>query len=247
MALDTDHVTFIAALAERHQERLATALVTLENRIADFMTSAPLDDGELFDEQWAISARGELRTIIEQEYLVEVDAIIRDYDTALRDSVALNSTLSNFVELDPAVVSQLKSLSFQGFQDIGNEYLDVLAKEIYEATLVGASFATIVASVRGQVGGRLARYSRQLVHDSLMQFDASVNIKMAKDAGITKFKYVGSLVEESRDHCIKHRNKIYTEEQIYEIWSGSWAGKAEGNPFKVRGGYNCGHQFIGVE
>jgi len=247
MARDTDHVTFMAALAERHQERLAGALVTLENRIADFMASAPLDAGELFDEQWAITARSGLREIVEQEYLAEVDAIIRDYDTALRDAVSLNSPLSNFQELDPSVVAQLKTLSFQGFQDIGNEYLDVIAKEIYEATLVGASFATIVQSVRSQVSGRLARYSSQLVHDSLMQFDASVNIKMAKDAGITKFKYVGSLVDASRNHCRKHRNKTYTEEEIYEIWSGEWAGKMSGNPFKVRGGYNCGHQFIGVE
>ena len=40
--------------------------------------------------------------------------------------------------------------------------------------------------------------------------------------------------------------KTYTKEEIEEIWSGSWAGKISGDPFVVRGGYNCRHRFRGV-
>jgi hypothetical protein len=37
---------------------------------------------------------------------------------------------------------------------------------------------------------------------------------------------------------------VLTEEEIRDIWANeTWAGKAQGDPFVVRGGYNCRHSF----
>ena len=41
-------------------------------------------------------------------------------------------------------------------------------------------------------------------------------------------------------------DKIYTEEELRRIWKGSWAGKSEGDPFIVRGGYRCRHTWLPV-
>ena len=68
MAADTDHADYVDRLAERHQARLASALATLERRIADYVATAPLQDGQLFDLEWAINARPELRRILREEY-----------------------------------------------------------------------------------------------------------------------------------------------------------------------------------
>ena len=230
MAADIDHAEYLASLASKHEERLASALVTLERRIADYVASAPLQDGQLFDLEWAINARPEIRRLIREEYLVEIDTIIRDYRQVHQQALGMIGTYGDVI-------------SFQGFADIGNEYLDVIAKQVYESTLTGTTFAASVAAVQQAVGGGMARYAKQQVHDSLMQFDANINVAVGKASGAKKWKYVGRLVEKSRPHCIEHKNKIYTEEEIYEIWSGSWAGKIEGNPFVVRGGYNCGHHW----
>ena len=243
MAADIDHAEYLASLASKHEERLASALVTLERRIADYVASAPLQDGQLFDLEWAVNARPEIRRLIREEYLVEIDTIIRDYRQVHQQALGMIGTYGDVIDIDSNIISQLQGLSFQGFADIGSEYLDVIAKQVYESTLTGATFAASVAAVQQAVGGGMARYAKQQVHDSLMQFDANINVAVGKASGAKKWKYVGRLVEESRSHCREHKGKVYTEEEIYKIWSGSWAGKIEGNPFVVRGGYNCGHHW----
>lgn len=95
-----------------------------------------------------------------------------------------------------------------------------------------------------RTGRNMRRYARQMVHDSVMQFDASVNMAAAQRLGADEFKYYGSVVEDSRDWCIRHVNKTYSEDEIREMWDeNEWQGKAAGDPFIVRGGYNCRHHF----
>jgi len=95
-----------------------------------------------------------------------------------------------------------------------------------------------------RTGRNMRRYARQMVHDSIMQFDASVNMAAAQRLGADEFKYYGSVVEDSRDWCIRHVNKTYSEDEIREMWDeNEWQGKAAGDPFIVRGGYNCRHHF----
>jgi predicted component of type VI protein secretion system len=79
MAADVDQLNAVIAQADRHQALLASALLKLESRIADIMATAPLRDGDLFDLEWAVQARVQLREAIEQEYLSVVDGIVRDY------------------------------------------------------------------------------------------------------------------------------------------------------------------------
>ena len=243
MAADTDHFDALDALADTHQKRLAESLVTLENRIADLVATAPLQDGKLFDLEWAVNARNELRQAINEDYLTEVDGIIRDYDQVAVDAATMLGEYGDIVELDQGVVSQLQQLTFQGFEDIGTEYLDVIAKQVYESTLTGTTFAASVAAVKEVVGKNMARYASQQVHDSLMQFDRTVNTKIALDSGATRFKYTGSLKETSRPHCRKHKDKVYTIDEINEIWQGEWQGKSSSNAFATAGGYNCTHRF----
>lgn len=243
MAADTDQLNDLLARADKHQARLVSALTTLERRIVDIMAEAPLQDGRLFDLEWAIQARTELRQAIEQEYLLVVDNIVREYKTVADEIVTMLQTYGDVTKLDPAIISQLQSLTFSGFEDLGSEYLDILAKQVYESTLTGTTFATSVAVVQELVGKDMARYASQQMHDSLMQFDANVNVAIGKASGAKKWKYHGTVKETTRPFCRQHANKTYTEEEIEDIWSGEWAGKAEGSPFVVRGGYNCTHRF----
>ena len=95
---------------------------------------------------------------------------------------------------------------------------------------------------RDRLGNNLRRYATQMVQDSLMGFDGQFAKFRAEELGLKHYKYSGSLVRDSRDFCKKNLNKIYTDEQIRKIWSSqTWSGKAQGDPFVVRGGYNCRH------
>ena len=243
MAADTDHFDALDTLADTHQKRLAESLVTLENRIADLVATAPLQDGKLFDLEWAVNARNELRQAINEDYLTEVDSIIRDYDQVAVDAATMLGEYGDIVQLDQDVIGQLQQMTFQGFEDLGAEHLDIISKQVYESTLTGATFANSVNAVREVVGKDMARYASQQVHDSLMQFDRAVNTKIALDSGATRFKYRGSDDEKTRTFCRKHVDKIYTVDEINEIWQGEWAGKSSSNAFATAGGYNCRHRF----
>jgi len=240
---DTTHADFLASLAEDHQIKLGTSLVELESRIADLVASAPLRDGNLFDLEWAIQARTQLRQMIDQEFLEEVDEVVKDYKGVADAATDMLQEYGDFTKVDEGVVNQLQRLTFQGFEAVGDEALNAVAKEIYDMTLVGTSFADAVTNVKATVSGNLKRYANQQVHDGLMQFNANINVATGKQNGATKWKYHGGLQDSSRPFCREHAGKVYTEDEIAEIWSGEWAGKASGDPFVVRGGYRCQHHW----
>ena len=287
MPADIDHARIIERLGDTHEARLQEALRRLEERVVGIVSTAPTKAGKLFDLEWAISARTQIQSVLEQEYLAEVQAVIGNYDEAVASAQTMIGAYTDFTEIDSAVIRNLKRLSFQGFEAIGAEYLDVMANEIYQNTLTGRPVADSIKTLRhtingvyiesdsaeanklvdiaknatgktqqeaidklhtlyarDRVGNNLRRYASQMVHDSLMQFDSSIVTSAGKEAGAEKWKYYGSVIRDSRDWCKEHAGKTYTEEEIREMWANnSWGGKAPGDPFIVRGGYNCRHHF----
>ena len=286
MAADIDHARIVDRLATTHERRMLNILQQLEDRVAAYAMQAPTQDGRLFDLAWSLRARSDIQQIIRETYLTEADAIIREYDQVFDSINEMFERYESFVGVSPEVVSNLKRVSFQGFQDIAVTFSDDLANELYQNALVGRPIDESIKNLRQKINGvyiqsdqaeiqrlvnianaggedadeavrelhqnyaadrtgnNMRRYARQMVHDSIMQFDASVNVAAGKDVGATQWKYFGSIVEDSRDHCIKYRNKVLTEDEIRDIWSNTaWEGKAPGDPFIVRGGYNCRHHW----
>jgi hypothetical protein len=97
---------------------------------------------------------------------------------------------------------------------------------------------------RDKLGNNFRRYATQLVQDSLMGFDGQFAKYRADELGLTHYKYSGTTVRDSRDFCRRNVNKVYSEDEIRRIWSTqTWQGKAQGDPFVVRGGYNCRHHW----
>ena len=98
------------------------------------------------------------------------------------------------------------------------------------------------------VGGGMYQTVSAEAHDMVMDFDGVFTVHRARQAGLKRFKYSGTIIDNTRDFCIRHAGKTFTEEQIRRIWSSeSWSGKRAGDPFVVRGGERCRHFFIPVE
>lgn len=101
---------------------------------------------------------------------------------------------------------------------------------------------------RDRSGNNLRRYAYQQVHDALMQFNGSFTQAKAQEAGLTHYEYYGSLVRDSRSWCVGLAGKVLSQDEVREKWANSsWQGKAPGDPFVVRGGYNCRHHFMPVD
>ena len=96
-------------------------------------------------------------------------------------------------------------------------------------------------------GANLAVYSGQIVQDALMGFDGQFAKYRADQIGLTSFIYHGSIIRDSRDFCVEHANKIFTDEEARELWQTEWQGKSGSDPFLDRGGYNCRHHWQPVD
>ena len=92
-------------------------------------------------------------------------------------------------------------------------------------------------------GNNLYSYSSQIVGDALMGFDGQFAKFRADELGLTSFIYYGSIIRDSRDFCVEHANKVFTEEEARALWQTEWQGKSGSDPFLDRGGYNCKHHW----
>jgi hypothetical protein len=96
-------------------------------------------------------------------------------------------------------------------------------------------------------GNNLYSYSSQIVGDALMGFDGQFAKFRADELGLTSYVYYGSIIRDSRDFCVEHANKVFTEEEARELWQNDWKGKSGSDPFIDRGGYNCRHHWQPVD
>jgi len=153
MAAPDDYAQFLERLALQHQRRLADALQTLEGRLAGYIQTAPATDGELFDMEWALSARSEIRQAMEEEYLAEVQDILGDYQEVAQQQLNMLNTFGQFTRVPPEVISALQRQSFQGFEALASQQLDVLSNGVYQASLTGRGKADFIEQLRGSING----------------------------------------------------------------------------------------------
>ena len=104
---------------------------------------------------------------------------------------------------------------------------------------------------RDRAGENMKRYAGQILNDSLREFDATLNLAKSNDAGLTHAVYQGSNIPTTRDFCRlvrsgaydKRNGGLFTIDEVRKLWRRNWKGKKPGDPFIVRGGYNCRHQW----
>jgi hypothetical protein len=249
---------FVEKLADKHEAQIKRTLEDLEIRIISEIANRK-GDSELLNTKISIALRNDIRRFIDETYRTTADGFVREYDNIVREFLKDFGTLSipakfkTLTQIDRDTITQLKFQQFAGFDDLANRYLNEISANVYQNAIAGKPFNEMVKDIRGIITGEVDRrgrpmstYASQLAHDSVMQFDGQFTVFKAKEAGLKKFKYTGTLVRDSRDHCKKHLNKTYTEARIREIWAGQWTGKSEGDPFTVRGGYRCRHTWLPV-
>jgi hypothetical protein len=100
---------------------------------------------------------------------------------------------------------------------------------------------------RDRVGNNLRRYATGYAHDSLMQFSASANVSIGTELDIDRWEYYGDSISDTREWCRNHAGRIMTTDEIRDEWADNdWQGKSSGDPFIVRGGFNCRHHWVAV-
>ena len=289
----------LSRLADTHEERIINTLKNLEDEIIADLTRLT-DGGVKLNTQLAIQLRPNLKTLIQQNFLKEADGIVSEYDEIVKEyqrfinPLPIPDQFKTLTKPDLRVINELKILSFSGFEDVGNRFLDTIANEVYQSSVTGRPFNEMVKNIRGQISGvyqrsnenavnrlvdyidknrysenaqiiervkkarevlhtkyasdilgnNMRRYASQIAQDSLMQFDGQFTLYKGKEAGISKFQYVGTNITTTRSFCRRYLDRVFTEEEARSIWQQSWRGKSGTDPFINRGGYRCRHSFI---
>jgi hypothetical protein len=121
----------------------------------------------------------------------------------------------------------------------------------------------IIQGVEGP--GSLEKQYQRFAYDLYQQYDAAYNKSLAEEFDMKYFVYQGGLIEDSRDFCAAHNNKVWSVEEsetwyewtpaegeypegyeikqkdIYEV--PSYLGYPGYQPLIDRGGYNCRHSI----
>ena len=289
----------LSKIADAHEERVINTLKNLEDEIIADLTSIT-DGGVKLNTRIAMELRPNLKRLIEKNFLKEADSIVSEYDEIVKEyqrfikPLPIPDRFKTLTKPDLKVINDLKMLSFSGFEDVGNRFLDTIANEVYQSSVTGRPFNEMVKNIRGQISGvyqrsnenavnrlvdyidknrysenaqiiervkkarevlhtkyasdilgnNMRRYAGQIAQDSLMQFDGQFTLYKGKEAGITKFQYVGTNITTTRNFCRRYLDRVFTEEEARSIWQQSWRGKSGTDPFVNRGGYRCRHSFI---
>ena len=289
----------LSKLADSHEERIINTLKNLEDEIIADLTSIT-DGGAKLNTRLAMELRPNLKRLIEQNFLKEADSIVSEYDEIVKEyqrfikPLPIPDQFKTLTKPDLKVINDLKMLSYSGFEDVGNRFLDTISNEVYQSSVTGRPFNEMVKNIRGQISGvyqrsnenavnrlvdyidknrysenaqiiakvkkareilhtkyasdilgnNMRRYASQIAQDSLMQFDGQFTLYKGKEAGISKFQYVGTNITTTRSFCRRYLDRVFTEEEARSIWQQSWRGKSGTDPFINRGGYRCRHSFI---
>jgi hypothetical protein len=124
---------------------------------------------------------------------------------------------------------------------------------------------TLITGSGTETGG-IEKQFKRYAHDIYMQYDSAYASTLADKVGMRYFVYQGGLIEDSRDFCVAHNNKVWsiTEAEDWINWTPSIGDYPAGykikskhpedvpsyldypgySPLIDRGGYNCRH-YIG--
>ena len=222
--------------------------------------------------QAEINAHDQLITNLANDFASGIESLLASAVVALssvdlQDRVAVNTVFddtrtyinSNIQGLDNLAISNLELNNIQPSSDLAagvvnlktassnamtvavDEEVNTVIGELVTAALLGLGVAQIITSLSNRVPAMVNRLRR--AYDQALITFTSVLTKLAGQ-GQRRFKYAGGLIPTSRPFCNAHDSSIYTDKEINSIWNGTWEGKAPGDPFVVRGGYNCRHFFV---
>jgi hypothetical protein len=156
--------------------------------------------------------------------------------------------------------------SFLADKTLGMQIKNYVSKSITGQIDTKEFIKGLTKIINGDEGpGGLEKQYQRYAYDLYQQYDAAYNSKLAEEFEMNYFVYQGGLIDESRDFCAAHNNKVWSREEAedWSTWTPSLGEYPEGYeirsktpnetpsylgypgyvPLVDRGGYNCRHML----
>lgn len=148
-----------------------------------------------------------------------------------------------------------QTLSYLAGQDLANTALSEIRKTLLNAGLGQSSYLETVDTIGDLLAGgpdtdgAFSRVATLTARDSLYQYNGVLNEEASRQFGYNAFRYIGSVVDETRPQCERWTDKEYLlfselEDEIawaFENGTGMNPATTTDNFAIYRGGYNCRH------
>lgn len=214
----------------------------------------------------------EIEYIIAKLYTPRITEYLGTYQTVEDRNIALNKSYNELVIskslLSPARKSIYDQAEYWLSDGLADAYVQPAKYLLLQSVTNGLSLKDAKSLLKNWNEGNLAKggnltsgrptprlqtYSTQVARDSLYSYNGAINETIAKEYGLTKFVYVGGLVQDSRPFC-KHLVSLKRKIDITEVPplvekypEGIIPGTTKKNFMVRRGGYNCQHQAMAVK
>ena len=181
-----------------------------------------------------------------RRYAQSQDTVI---DAIVEDSLQVNEDVLD-PTLDPNSAAQLTGFRQEAVAAITqqvDEEANTIISTVILAAIAGTGLAAAITALRQEITSAIARIARAFENTVRGVDSALLLIRGRNSPREIRYRYVGGVIAESREFCRSMSGRTMTEAEIRRIWSSqTWAGKRPGDPFVVRGGYNCRHSFVPV-
>ena len=149
-------------------------------------------------------------------------------------------TINDSTENINAEVAGLKSTAYSQ----NNIALEDEVNAVMLLLLAAGSVSAISILLAQRNNNSIVNRIKRTFDLTVIQLSSQITRILGSRDPSTKYKYVGGIIPNTRPFCARHNNAVYTLTEINNIWNSSWEGKAPGDAFAVRGGYNCRHFWI---
>ena len=232
----------------------------VNTRITSLAASLANKDGSLISTseslQKALNMRVEIAQVFANEFDGVAQSVVGTFVDAAKNANARfveAGIASQFSEADAGIIQAMMTDTGAEITSASIEAQALIAREMYISTISGGNQADLIEQVTQYLVGQTDKRGKSMlshvdtiVRTRYMEMDSLVTQIKGEEFGIDKYKYVGGLIRDSRDWCVKHNGKTFTLSEI-KLWAGQqWQGKKSGDPFVVRGGWNCIHRFRAV-
>lgn len=194
----------------------------------------------------------------------DITEFVKAMDEASKYTIGLQKTINGIIVPATDILKRWREYTIRTTVEnlVGNglneTYSKAIEKILGDAVYAGGSLTDVYRNVREYAvttdkrhGGLLGHF-QQVSRDSVGQYAGGINRIVAKQYGLDALEYVGSLVKDSREQCIRWvgMETILIKDLQREInWaesngSGLIPGTNPDNFIINRGGYNCRHEAI---
>jgi len=206
-----------------------------------------------------------IQAIQSSEMPSAIAEFLRDFETIKKFNFDIHKDVNDLSEKElEDLISPVQKTAVQNTLDgltgsgVNANFVEPVRQGLFQNIAAGTTKSDLETYLTNyilgnpNVDGLYSRYVKQVSRDALNQFDGQVNSRIAEEFDLDAFRYVGSLIDDSRPQCIRWVKKRILQKSDLESeigWasnngSGMIAGTNAENFAVFRGGYNCRHSAV---